>query len=94
MVYDVHDKENLDNLGFWIEVINRWKEDEKEKKYLVYVIGNKDDKNEKIADEKYVKEGKEFSDNNNGLLRSVPALDNRDIDSIVGEGIESYLNMK
>ena len=100
LVYDVYDKESLDNLGYWLEVINRCKEDENEK-YLLYILGNKDDierddnKNEKIGDDiKYVKEGKKFGDNNNGLFKSVSARENRGVENIVGEGIESYLDMK
>ena len=99
LVYDVYDKESLDNLGYWIEVIKRCKEDEKEK-YLLYIIGNKDDvakdvEIEKIGDNvKYVKEGKEFSDSKNGVFKAVSARENRDIDNIIGEGIENYLNMK
>ena len=99
LVYDVYDKESLNSLGYWIEVIKRCKEDEKEK-YLLYIIGNKDDvakdvEIEKIGDNvKYVKEGKEFSDSKNGVFKAVSARENRDIDNIIGEGIENYLNMK
>ena len=99
LVYDVYDKESLDNLGFWIEVIKRCKEDEKEN-YLLYIIGNKDDiakgvEIEKIGDNvKYVKEGKEYRKKKNGVFKAVSARENRDLDNIIGEGIENYLNMK
>ena len=99
LVYDVYDKESLNSLGYWIEVIKRCKEDEKEK-YLLYIIGNKDDvakdvEIEKIGDNvKYVKEGKEFSVSKNGVFKAVSARENRDIENIIGEGIENYLNMK
>ena len=98
LVYDVNNKESLENLEYWIEVIKRCKEDVKEK-YLLYILGNKIDniKNGNIIGNEtddLIKEGKELSKNNNGIFRTVSAMKNTDIDNILGEGVEKYLNMK
>lgn len=96
LVYDVNNRDSLDNLEYWIEVIRRCKEDVKEK-YLLYIIGNKNDFDENIIEnnnDELIKEGKELSDNYDGIFKAFSAKTNKDIDKIIGEGVENYLNIK
>ena len=97
LVYDIRNNESLNKISFWIEVIKRCKEDEKEPSYLLYILGNKDDSNEEEIKEeentKLVEEGKKISINNKGIFRVVSAKENKGIDNIVSEAIEKYLCM-
>ena len=106
LVYDVNNKESFVNVGFWLEVIKKCKEQIKKGKYLLYIIGNKNDKstketntieenriieNNEKSNKRYIEEGKEFSAEKNGLFKAVSALENRGINNILGESIEKYL---
>ena len=106
LVYDVNNKESFVNVGFWLEVIKKCKEQIKKGKYLLYIIGNKNDKstkeintieenriieNNEKSNKRYIEEGKEFSTEKNGLFKAVSALENRGINNILGESIEKYL---
>jgi small GTP-binding protein len=106
LVYDVNNKESFVNVGFWFEVIKKCKEQIKKGKYLLYIIGNKNDKstkeintieenriieNNEKSNKRYIEEGKEFSTEKNGLFKAVSALENRGINNILGESIEKYL---
>ena len=109
LVYDVNNNESLVNVGYWLEVIKKCKEEGKRVQYLIYIIGNKNDKNREeslnieeigiIANNEksnkiYIEEGKKISNENNGLFKAISALENRGIDSIIGECIEKYLFLK
>ena len=110
IIYDVNNKQSLDNVGFWNEVIKRCKEDNKKENYLLYIIGNKNDmshegdnnkeeenqiiSNNEKNNKKYIEEGREFSNNNKGIFKVVSALENEGIDNILGESVESYLCLK
>ena len=105
MVYDVNNKESFVNIGFWLEVVKKCKEGKKGK-YLIYIIGNKNDKiakessnieengiiaNNEKSNKRYIEEGKQFSTEKNGLFKVVSALENKGINNILGESIEKYL---
>lgn len=103
LVYDVKNKQSYINLDYWIEVIKRCKDVPQKQNYALYIIGNKDDlsqteeieENEIINNndniKKYIEEGKEFSNSQNGIFKAVSALENRGIEKIIEEGIEHYL---
>lgn len=105
LVYDVKDKKSLENVGFWIEAIKKCKEEDKKKDSdLLYIIGNKRDKNKKselnengeenkINMEEYIDEGKQIANKNKAIFRATSALDNDETENIIGEAIESYLNI-
>ena len=110
LIYDVNNKQTLDNVGFWNEVIKRCKEDDKKENYLLYIIGNKNDmsnegevskeeENQIISNNvnvniKYIEEGRDFSNKNKGMFKAVSALENKGIENILGQSIENYLNLK
>ena len=110
LVYDIKNGRSLDNLNFWIQAILRCKEEENDMKYLLYIIGNKDDNDNeflenkeekqnnknisKIKNQKYINEGKKFSEDKNALFKVVSALENKGIENIIGEGVENYLCLK
>ena len=106
LVYDIRNKTSLNNLQYWNEVIKKCKDYAKTQNYLLYIIGNKDDldqeednkeeENENIINigkenKKYINEGKEFSNRQNGIFKVISALENKGINTIVGESIENYL---
>ena len=106
LVYDVNNNESLVNMGYWLEVIKKCKEEGKGIKYLIYIIGNKNDKkkeeslnieeigimeNNDKSNKKYIEEGEKLSKENNGLFKAISALENRGINSIIREVIEKYL---
>ena len=97
LVYDVGNGPSLNKLNFWIEAISRCKEEEKEPKYLLYIIGNKDDneiEQNEIKNKKFIEEGKKLSEEKNTLFNVVSALENKGIKNIIGEAIENYLCLK
>ena len=110
MVYDVKNKQSVNNLEYWVEVIKRCKDYVKNPNYLLYIIGNKDDSfkedNEKEnkeesndimennEKEKYIDEGKEFSISQEAIFKVVSAKENRGINNIITESIEHYLCLK
>ena len=104
VVYDVNNGESLDKVRFWIEVIKKCKEEEKNKSFLLYVIGNKNDlsqqkdnvldTNDEKKKKKYIEEGQEISNEYKAIFKDMSALENRGIDDIVKESIENYLTMK
>ena len=106
LVYDVNNKESFLNISFWLEVIKKCKEQGKKGKYLLYIIGNKNDKtgketsniegngiisNNEKSNKSYIEEGKQFSIEKNGLFKAVSALENRGICNVLGESVEKYL---
>ena len=100
LVYDIKNKESLDNLNDWINNIKKNKGDNNN--YLIIILANKKDKSsedkagEGIAineDNKgYIDEGKKLADDNNGIFRTTSALDNVGLDNIIGESLEKYLS--
>ena len=109
LVYDIRNKKSLNNLQYWIEVIKKCKDDEKNINYVLYIIGNKDDlvqeeNNKEEQNEntikvdtkikKYINEGKKFSNNHNGIFKVISAFENKGINTIIGDSIEHYLCLK
>ena len=89
------DKKSLENVGFWIEAIKKCKEEDKKKDSdLLYIIGNKRDKNKKselnengeenkINMEEYIDEGKQIANKNKAIFRATSALDNDETENII-----------
>jgi len=107
LVYDVNNQESLENINYWIEVIQRCKEDD-ELTYLLYIIGNKNDllkdedkkvenneiiENNDIQNKNYIEEGKKISNNYKGIFKVVSAKENKGIQNIINEAVENYLSL-
>ena len=101
LVYDIKDKETLNNVSLWIEDIKKYKQlNEIKESYLLYIIANKkDDKeeegitNENDKKKEYEEDGKKLANDNKGIFKITSAKDNIGLDNIIGEAIENYLKL-
>jgi len=107
LVYNIKDKQSLDNIEHLILNIKTSKAQNKNK-YQLVIIGNKNDKeNESYLNEdgegiiikeqkneKYIEEGKQLSTKYKTIFRLTSALENNGLNNIIGEAIEKYLNLK
>jgi len=107
LVYNIKDKQSLDNIEDLILNIKTSKAQNKNK-YQLVIIGNKNDKeNESYLNEdgegiiikeqkneKYIEEGKQLSTKYKTIFRLTSALENNGLNNIIGEAIEKYLNLK
>jgi len=103
LVYDVNDMKSFKEINFWIKVIQKCKENEKNKKnYVINIIGNKKDlyneENKLINendenDKPGIESGNRLAILNNSLFYSTTAKDNKDIKDIIGMAIENYINL-
>ena len=107
LVYNIKDKQSLDNIEDLILNIKTSKAQNKNK-YQLVIIGNKNDKeNESYLNEdgegiiikeqkneKYIEEGKQLSTKYKTIFRLTSALENIGLNNIIGEAIEKYLNLK
>ena len=91
LVYDVTDNQSLENISYWIEVINSIKENNK--KDLFYILANKIDKNKDNQNSKLIEQGKHIAQENNALFKAISAKDNEGIDGIIDSSVEYYLAM-
>ena len=105
IVYNIRDKISFDNVGYWIEAISKFKEEDLNKgnNHLLVIIGNKNDKSPTDKEEcivinegdkkEYIEEGKELANENKAIFKVVSALDNIGFENMIEEVIESYLSI-
>ena len=107
LVYNIRDKITFNNVGFWIENINNYKKENKDKSsYLFVIIGNKNDEEskEKLKEEEgiiineeiekdYIEEGQQLANENNGIFFSSSALKNTGLNNLVEKAVEKYLKL-
>ena len=91
LVYDVTDNQSLENITYWIEVINSIKENKK--KDLFYILANKNDKNKENQNSTLIEHGKHIAEENNALFKAISAKDNEGIEGIIDSSVEYYLAM-
>ena len=89
LVFDVKDNNSLENIYFWIEVINKIKENSKS--YLLYILANKNDKDDGNKNNQLIEKGHNIAEENNALIKAVSAKDNEGIIGIIDESVENYL---
>ena len=108
LVYNIKNKQSLDNIENWIENIKTSKKESKNKnKYQLVIIGNKNDKEnesnlneneERIIKEakngEFIEEGKQLSKKYKSIFILTSAFDNKGLENILDEAIEKYLNKK
>ena len=108
LVYNIKDKQSLDNIENWIENIKTSKKESKNKnKYQLVIIGKKNDKeNESNLNEneegiikeakngEFIEEGKQLSKKYKSIFILTSAFDNKGLENILDEAIEKYLNKK
>ena len=87
LVYDVKNKESRENLNYWIEGVNKIKDNIN--KNLIYVLANKHDKNE--INNEAISAGKSLALENKFLFKAISAKDNEGIIGLVDESVQSYL---
>jgi GTPase SAR1 family protein len=87
LVYDVKNKESRENLDYWIEGVNKIKDNIN--KNLIYVLANKHDKNE--INNEAISAGKSLALENKFLFKAISAKDNEGIIGLVDESVQSYL---
>ena len=88
-VYDVKNKDSLDNIEYWIDVVTKIKDNIN--KNLLYILGNKNDKKYGINNTPLIEEGKTIANDNNALFKAISAKDDEGIIGIIEESVESYL---
>lgn len=107
LVYDINDIKSFKQIEFWIKVIQKCKENEKNKKnYVINIIGNKkdlldeennliiNDNNNQINNDKPgIESGNKLAILNNAIFYSTTAKDNKDIKDIIGLAIENYISL-
>ena len=105
LVYNIRDKISFDNVGFWIENIKNYKNENNDKEsYLLVIIGNKNDKETKNNEEEgiiinqaiikeYIEEGKQLANDHKGIFILSSAKKNTGLNNLVDNSIEKYLNL-
>ena len=89
IVYDVKSQKSLDNIHFWIEVIKKIKENIN--KELIYILANKNDREDGNKNAQLLREGRDIAQENKTMFKSISAKDNEGINGIMKESVESYL---
>ena len=89
IVYDVKSQKSLDNIHFWIEVIKKIKENIN--KQLIYILANKNDREDGNKNAQLIREGRDIAQENKTMFKSISAKDNEGINGIMKESVESYL---
>ena len=102
LVYDLSNSQSIDNIKFWIKVIQKCKKTEKAKNnYVVTIIGNKKDLQKEDENKLNIEQE---NDNNkdeieilaneiNALNYTTTAKEDKDIKDIIGFAIEKYINL-
>ena len=88
-VYDVKNKDSLDNIEYWIDLVTKMKDNIN--KNLLYILGNKNDKKDGLNNTPLIEEGKTIANDNNALFKAISAKDDEGIIGIIEESVESYL---
>ena len=89
LVYDVKDDKSAGNIYYWIEVISQMKDDIS--KDLIYILANKNDKDDENKNSKLIEKGRQIAEFNNAMFRAVSAKDNQGINGIIKESVDEYL---
>ena len=87
LVYDVKSRQSLENINYWIEGINKVKDNIN--KNLIYILANKNDKND--TNTEAISEGKSLALENKYLFKAISAKDNEGIIELINESVQSYL---
>ena len=91
LVYDVKNKQSLENIEYWIEVISKVKDDLS--KILIYILANKNDKNDANENNEMIREGKDLASEKKYLIKAISAKDNEGIMGLIDESVEYYLTI-
>ena len=91
LVYDVKNKQSLENIEYWIEVISKVKDDLS--KILIYILANKNDKNDANENNEKIREGKDLASRKKYLIKAISAKDNEGIMGLIDESVEYYLTI-
>ena len=89
LVYDVKDDKSAGNIYYWIEVISQMKDDIN--KDLIYILANKNDKEDENKNFKLIEKGRQIAEINNAKFKAISAKDNEGIDKIIEESVDDYL---
>ena len=89
LVYDVKDDKSAGNIYYWIEVISQMKDDIN--KDLIYILANKNDKEDENKNIKLIEKGRQIAEINNAKFKAISAKDNEGIDKIIEESVDEYL---
>ena len=89
LVYDVKNKQSFENIGYWIEGITKVKDSLS--KILIYILANKNDKNDGNGNIEMINEGRNYALDNKYLIKSISAKDNEGIIGLIDESVEKYL---
>ena len=87
LVYDVNNKQSLDNINYWIEGINKIKDNIN--KNLIYILANKNDNNNSNLET--ITTGKRLALENKYLFKTISAKNNEGIIGLISESVQSYL---
>ena len=87
IVYDINKKESLENINYWVEGINKIKDNIN--KNLIYILANKNDSNNSNIDS--VIAGKSLALENKYLFKTISAKNNEGIIELISESVQSYL---
>ena len=90
LVYDVKDDKSAGNIYYWIEVISQMKDDIN--KDLIYILANKNDKEDENKNFKLIEKGRQIAEINNAKFKAISAKDNEGIDKIIEESVDEYLS--
>ena len=91
IVYDVKEKKSLNNIDYWFEIIQKIKENINNDKYLIYILANKNDKEDGNDNFQLIQEGKNIAHDNKTLFKAISAKDNEGINQLMNESVDSYL---
>jgi small GTP-binding protein len=89
IVYDVKSQKSLENIHFWIEVIQKIKKNIN--KELIYILANKNDREDGNKNAQLIREGRDIAQENKIMFKAISAKDNEGINGIMKESVESYL---
>ena len=91
IVYDVKEKASLNNIDYWFEIIQKMKGEANKEKNLIYILANKNDKEDGNYNFRLIQEGRDIAQENKTLFKAISAKDNEGINELMNESVESYL---
>lgn len=107
LVYDLNNPKSFEEVEFYAQVIKNFKKKEKQKNYVISVIGNKKDLQNKgnnegnnkninsVEDnnsENLINKGRKLANDNNGIFYTTSAKEIKDIKHAIGLAVENYIN--